>query len=71
MHKMAQAWAAATYPHAVRRDLEQESIAICRTAAQAANEVEFFETVLLPHLQAQEIDEANHQHCQSVRVHIF
>jgi hypothetical protein len=28
MHEMAQAWAAATYPHAVRRDLEQEPTAL-------------------------------------------
>jgi hypothetical protein len=68
MHKMAQAWAAATYPHAVRRQLNQEPTAICQAAAQAAGETEFFEKVLLPNLQAQERDEENRLHCQSVSV---
>jgi len=71
IHKVAQAWAAATYPHAVRRELNQEPTAICRAATQAANETEFFETILLPHLHAQETDEVNRLHCQSVSVHIF
>jgi hypothetical protein len=71
LHQMAQAWAAATYPHAVRRDLKKVPAAICQAAAQGANEVEFFETVLQPHLQAQETDEENRQYCQSVSVHIF
>ena len=71
LHNMAQAWAAATYPHAVRRELNQEPTAICRAAAQAANEMEFFERKLLPHLDAQEKSEANRLHCQSVSVHIF
>jgi hypothetical protein len=71
MHNMAQAWAAAAYPHAVRRELNQEPTAICQTAAQAANEMEFFETKLLSHLHAQETDEVNRLHCQSVSIHIF
>src|SRR5215831_6203856 len=71
LHNMAQAWAAATYPHAVRRELNQEPTAICRAAAQDANEMEFFETILLPHLHAQETDEVNRLHCQFVNVHIF
>jgi len=71
LRKMAQAWAAATYPHAVRRELNQEPTAICQAAAQAANETEFFEKKLLHHLQAQERDEENRLHCQSVSVHIF
>jgi len=68
MHKMAPAWAAATYPHAVRRELNQEPTAICRAAAQAANETEFFETKLLPHLNDQEKSEENRLHCQFVSV---
>jgi len=71
LRKMAQAWAAATYPQAVRRELNQEPTAICQAAAQAANETEFFEKVLLTHLRAQEKSEANRLHCQSVSVHIF
>jgi hypothetical protein len=71
LREMAQAWAAASYPHAVRRELKQEPTAICQAAAQAANETEFFEKVLLPHLRAQQKSEENRLCCQSVRVHIF
>jgi hypothetical protein len=71
MRKMAQAWAAATYPHAVRRELNREPTAICQAAAQAANETKFFEEILLPHLQAQERDEANRLSCQSISFDIF
>ena len=71
LRKMAQAWAAATYPHAVRREFNQEPTAICLAAAQAANETEFFEKIFVPHLRAQEKSEANRLHCQSVSVHIF
>jgi hypothetical protein len=70
-HKMAQAWTAATYPHTVRRKLNQEPTATCQAAAQAANETEFFEKILLPCLQAQERSEANRLHCQSVSFDIF
>jgi hypothetical protein len=71
LRKMAQAWAAASYPHAVRRELNQEPTAICQAAGQAATETEFFEKILVPHLRAQEKSEANRLHCQSVSVHIF
>ena len=71
LRKMAQAWAAATYPHAVRRELNQEPTAICQAEARAANETEFFEKILIPYLQAQEKSEVNRLHCQSVSVHIF
>jgi hypothetical protein len=54
MRKMALAWVAATYPHAFRRKFNREPTAICQAAARAANEAEFFEKILLPHLQAQE-----------------
>jgi hypothetical protein len=71
IRKMAQAWAAATYPHAVRRELNQEPTAICQAAAQAANEAEFLAEILLPHLQAQERDEANRLSCQSISFDLF
>jgi hypothetical protein len=71
LHRMAQAWAAATYPHAVRRDFQQEPTAICQAAARAANESAFFQATLLPHLHVQESDEVNRIHCQSVSIHIL
>ena len=45
LRKMAQAGAAASYPHTVRRELNQEPTAICQAAAQAANETEFLENI--------------------------
>jgi hypothetical protein len=71
LRKMAQAWAAASYPHAVRRKLNQEPTAICQAAGQAATETEFIEKILVPHLRAQEKSEENRLHCQCISVHIF
>ena len=71
MRNMAQAWAAATYPHAVRRELDQSRPQYVKLQRKLRMKTEFFEAILLPHLHAQETNKANRLHCQSVSVHIF
>jgi hypothetical protein len=68
---MARAWAAAMYPHAVCRDLQQNPTIVCEEAARAVGERSFCEAVLLPFLRAQEASHENRLQCERVRFRIF
>jgi hypothetical protein len=71
LRPMAKAWAAAMYPHALRRDCKQEPSDICRAAAAAAGEVDFLDRRLLPFLRDQEASAENRLMCQIVTFDIF
>jgi hypothetical protein len=71
VHAMARAWAAAMYPHAVRRKLQDEPTTVCQEAARALGESSFCEAVLLPFLQAQEGSTENRHQCEWVGLRIF
>jgi hypothetical protein len=68
---MAQAWAAAMYPHALRRELQQNPATVCERAARAVGEGSFCEAVLLPFLRAKEASDENRLQCERVKFRIF
>jgi hypothetical protein len=59
------------YPHAVRRELQQNPASVCKRAALAAGEGSFCEAVLLPFLRAQEASYENRLQCERVKFRIF
>jgi hypothetical protein len=69
--QMAQAWAAAMYPEAVRRDVRQNPATVCRAAARSAGEESFCKAILLPILRAQQASLENRLQCERVRFRIF
>ena len=71
LRRMAEAWAAAMYPHAFRRDCKGEPEDICRAAATAAGELDFLDRHLLPFLRDQEASAENRLMCQIVTFDIF
>jgi hypothetical protein len=68
---MAQAWAAAMYPHAIRRDQLQDPATVCAHVAMAAGEEQFLYSKLLPCLRANEASDENQMLCQNVICSIF
>jgi hypothetical protein len=52
---MAQAWAAAMYPHAIQRDWKEDPANVCIEAAISAGEEQFLETTLLPLLHSKQV----------------
>ena len=68
---MAQAWAAAIYPHAVQRDRQEDPADICMKAAVSAGEQQFGESTLLPLLRSNETVSRKRQRCEQVICSIF
>jgi hypothetical protein len=71
LRAMAGAWAAAMYPHAIRRDQQQDPAEVCIQAALAAGEEQFLDSTLLPFLSSREASRENQLFSQNVICSIF